>query len=203
MDRKLVLATHNKDKARELQTLCSDFGLHVLTLDDLSPIGEIIEDGETLEENALKKARAVFGATGIPSLADDSGLEVHYLRGEPGIYTARYSGPGASYQSNCKKLLTEMRGVPPRRRGARFRTVLAFIAEGTEETVEGICKGTITEEPLGKNGFGYDPVFLPVGALRTFAEMDPDEKNRISHRGKALELIRPLLSEFFGREAGR
>lgn len=197
MDRKLVLATQNKDKARELQSLTADLGLQVLTLEDFPSIGEIVEDGATLEENALKKAGAVFEATGLPSLADDSGLEVHYLRGDPGVYSSRYAGPGATYQSNCRKLLAEMLGVAPRRRGARFRSVLALVADGTVKTVEGICRGVITEQPRGKNGFGYDPVFEPVGSSLTFAEMDPTEKNRISHRGKALELIRPVLLEFF------
>lgn len=199
MERKLVLATHNTDKARELQKLTADLGLEILTLDAFPLVGEIVEDGLTLEENAMKKAIAVFKATTLPSLADDSGLEVHYLRGAPGVVSARYSGPGATYQSNCRKLLEEMLGVAPRRRGARFRSVLAFVAEGTHRTVEGVCRGSITEGPRGTGGFGYDPVFQPDGAFQTFAEMDAAAKDQASHRGKALRLITPVLTEFFRR----
>jgi XTP/dITP diphosphohydrolase len=197
MERKLVLATRNTDKARELRALTSDLGIDVLTLDAFPGVGEIAETGETLEENALIKARAVFGSTRLPSLADDSGLEVHYLAGEPGVFSSRFAGPGATYESNCRKLLDAMLGVPPRRRKARFRCVLAFKTSDGDQVVEGIVRGTITEEPQGRHGFGYDPVFLPEGSQRTLAEMLPGEKNLISHRARALQMIRPVLEEYF------
>jgi XTP/dITP diphosphohydrolase len=197
MDRKLVLATHNKDKARELVALSSVFNLDVLTLDSFPEIGEIDETGETLEENALIKARAVFRHSGLPSLADDSGLEVYYLGGDPGVISSRYSGQGATYVSNCRKLLDALLGVPPRRRKARFRCVLAFVTKTGEQLVEGVVMGSISEDPRGTHGFGYDPVFLPEGSLRTFAEMSPEEKNILSHRAKALAGIKPILESYF------
>ena len=197
MDRKLVLATQNRDKARELVAMTSGLGIEVLTIDAFPAVGEVEETGETLEENALLKARAVFRVAGVPALADDSGLEVYYLAGAPGVFSSRYSGPGATYESNCRKLLAEMLGVPPRRRKARFRSVLAFVTHEGEQVVEGIVGGTITEERRGTNGFGYDPVFLPDGSALTFAEMSAEEKNRISHRGRALQNIRPVLEGYF------
>ena len=201
MERKLVLATRNKDKVRELEALTVDLNLHIVTLDSFPGIGEITEDGETLEENALIKGGTVFRITGLPSLADDSGIEVYYLNGAPGVFSSRFSGPGATYESNYRKLLGQMVGVPPRRRTAQFRSVLAFVSDGAEETVEGICRGTIAEEPEGKNGFGYDPVFVPEGSHLTFAEMSAAEKNRISHRSRALHNIRPVLERYYRGQA--
>jgi XTP/dITP diphosphohydrolase len=191
--KKLVLATHNKDKAIELKTLLAPSMIEVLTQDAFPAVGEVVEDGETLEENALKKARAVSHSSGLPALADDSGLEIFYLNGAPGLRSARFSGPNATYESNVKLVLDLMKGVPPRRRGARFRCVLAFVMKEIEEIVEGICEGSITESPDGINGFGYDPIFLPKGHKETFASMNPELKNRISHRAMALSRIRPLL----------
>jgi XTP/dITP diphosphohydrolase len=203
MERKLVLATHNKDKARELEALTQGLALDILTLDSFPQVGEIVENGETLEENALIKARTVFNMTGLPSLADDSGLEVYYLNGAPGVFSSRFSGPGATYQSNCRKLLEEMLGVPPRRRYAQFRSVLAFVNNGKAEIVEGVCRGRIAEEPAGSNGFGYDPVFVPDGSEMTFAEMTPAEKNRVSHRSMALQKIRPILEKYLVQGPGQ
>jgi len=197
MERKLVLATQNRDKVRELSALTSDLNLEALTLDAFPQIGEIEETGETLEENALIKAHTVFRSVGLPALADDSGLEVHYLGGAPGVLSSRFSGPGATYEANCRKLLEAMLGVPARRRKARFRCVLAFVTPDAEELVEGMVTGTITEEPRGSHGFGYDPVFLPEGSQHTFAEMLTEEKNRISHRARALLKIRPVLGQYF------
>jgi len=191
---RLVLATRNEDKAAEFRALLGDGVTEVLTMESFPALGEIDEDGTTLEENALKKARTVFKATGLPSLADDSGLEVFYLNGAPGVYSARFSGPGATYESNCRKLLELMRGVPPRRRSARFRCVLAIVTRESEEVVEGVCHGRITESRQGTSGFGYDPVFVPAGHNRAFAEMNPEEKNKISHRALALNRLRPLLT---------
>lgn len=198
MAHKLVLATHNKHKAEEFKALLGDLPVELLTLDGFPGIGEIIEDEDTLEGNAEKKAREVFRATGLPTLADDTGLEVHYLGGEPGVYSSRYSGLNATYESNCKKLLANLRGVPPRRRAARFRCVLQFIApDNIKFRADGIIKGVIIETPRGLNGFGYDPIFLPDGQSKTLAEMSPSEKNSLSHRANAAKAIKPKLIPYF------
>jgi len=189
----LVLATHNSDKAAELVALLGKNTIEVATVDEFPGVGAIVEDGETLEENALKKATTVFGATGLPSLADDSGLEVYYLNMQPGIFSSRYSGPGATYESNCRKLLDALRGVPPRRRSARFRCVLALVAPGVQKTVEGVCEGMILESPRGTKGFGYDPVFQPNGQTQSFAEMSQELKNNLSHRSQALIKMKNFL----------
>jgi XTP/dITP diphosphohydrolase len=196
---RLVLATRNKDKAVELRALLGKNTIEVVTLDEFPNVGEIVEDGATLEENALKKAGTVFRATGLPALADDSGLEVYYLNMEPGVFSSRYSGPGATYESNCRKLLEALRGLPPRRRAARFRCALALVADGIEEIVEGSCDGTILEESRGTNGFGYDSIFRPTGHEETFAEMEPDLKNSLSHRSQALLKMKPFLMDLSGR----
>jgi XTP/dITP diphosphohydrolase len=191
----IVLATHNKDKAAEFQRLLADLDIAVVTLDSFPAVGEIAEDGETLEENALKKAREVHRITALPALADDTGLEVFYLNKAPGVYSARFAGPGATYRDNVKKLLRELLGVPERRRGAQFRCVLALVGWGPREiTVEGISEGTILENPRGENGFGYDPIFQPRGLDQSFAEMDPDMKNSVSHRGRAARKMRDALA---------
>ncbi len=190
----ILIATRNRDKAREFQELLSDLPVAIKTLDNFQHVEEIEEDADSLEGNALKKAREAYRATGVPAIADDTGLEVGYLNGAPGVHSARYAGPRATYTDNCKKLLREMRGVPPRRRGARFRCVIAFV-QGEEEfrLVEGICRGVITEAPRGKNGFGYDPVFLPTRRRATFGEMTPAEKNAVSHRALAIAKLRKML----------
>ena len=196
--RALLVATHNRHKAREIQGIMSDLNIQLLTLDEFPSVGEITENAGTLEGNALKKAREVFCITGVPSIADDTGLEVRYLNDEPGVYSARYAGAGATYADNCKKLLSKLRGVPPRRRHARFRSVLAFVpATSREFLAEGICKGMILESPRGANGFGYDPIFLPDGYQQTFAELDPETKNRISHRGIAFRHMKEILEAHF------
>ncbi|MBI4536033.1 MAG: RdgB/HAM1 family non-canonical purine NTP pyrophosphatase [Ignavibacteriae bacterium] len=197
--KQMVLATHNHHKAEEFRSLLRDLNVEILTLDQFPNVGEIDEDGATIEENALKKAREVFRHTRLPSLADDTGLEVHYLNMVPGVYSSRYAGPNATYADNRKQLLTELTGVPPRRRTARFRCVLAFVApEDVEETVEGTCSGVITENPRGQHGFGYDPIFLPIGYDKTFGEMDAETKNTISHRAVAAQNIKGVLNEYFG-----
>ena len=196
--KQLVIATHNRDKAREITALLFDIGVEVLTLDAFPQIGTIAEDSDTLEGNALLKAAAVHHATGLPSLGDDTGLEVHSLYGEPGVFSSRYSGEHATYAENVAKLIAAMKHFPPRRRGARFRCVLSFVAPGTgPRTVEGVCRGTILEKPRGTGGFGYDPVFLPEGFDMTLAEMDLAVKNSISHRGRAVGKMLPILREFF------
>ncbi len=196
--KQLLLATHNPDKTKEFQSMLGDLGVEVVTLDAFPSIGPIAEDADTLEGNALLKAAAVFEATGLPSLADDTGLEVHYLGGAPGLYSSRYAGEKVTYAENVAKLLKDLRGVPPRRRAARFRAVLTFLAPGQSLiTVEGICPGAIIESPRGRGGFGYDPVFVPTGETRTFAEIGGIDKNKISHRGRAVERMRPILREYY------
>jgi XTP/dITP diphosphohydrolase len=191
---RLLLATRNTDKVKEVRALLTGMSITLLTPADFPGLTETVEDADTLEGNALKKAREAFAATGVPAVADDTGLEVHYLNKAPGVLSSRYSGPGATYAGNCRKLLENMRGVPQRRRAARFRSVVAFVpAQGEEYTVEGICRGTITESPRGVKGFGYDPVFLPEGFRETFGEMDLSLKNTLSHRARAFVAFKELL----------
>jgi XTP/dITP diphosphohydrolase len=195
---KLLLATHNRDKAKEFRPFLGDLGVEVLTLDDFPAIGSIREDADTLEGNALLKADTVVRASGIPSLADDTGLEVHYLNGAPGVFSARFAGEGVSYHENVELLLHTMRGLPARRRGARFRCVLAFAIPGRAPvTEEGVCPGSILETPRGVGGFGYDPVFLPAGEKETFAEMTSARKGQLSHRGLAIAKMIPHLRAYF------
>jgi XTP/dITP diphosphohydrolase len=194
--KQLVLATRNQHKVRELAALLRSLPVRVQTLDDFPHVREVVEDGSTLEENALKKARQVFRESTIPALADDSGLEVHYLNDEPGVFSSRYAGPGATYADNCRKLLERMRGVPPRRRAARFRCVMAFVATGMEKTFEGILEGTIIEVPEGSGGFGYDPIFVPRGQTLTLSQMSLELKNTLSHRAKAIEMMKAELAAY-------
>lgn len=193
--KELVLATRNRFKIEEIRTILKDLHLEILTLEDFPGIPLLKEDGSTFRENALQKARAVHESTKLAALADDSGLEVFYLLGRPGVRSARYAGDGATDESNNDKLLNEMRGVPPRRRKAQFHAVIAFVGEGYQETTEGICEGKLGESGRGTNGFGYDPLFIPEGSDRTYAELTSEEKNRISHRAKALEKMKAVLEK--------
>jgi XTP/dITP diphosphohydrolase len=192
--KQLVLATRNQHKVRELTALLQSLPVRIHTLDDFPHVREVVEDGASLEENALKKARQVFRESTLPSLADDSGLEVHYLNDEPGVYSSRYAGPAATYADNCRKLLERMRGVPPRRRAARFRCVMALVATGIEKTFEGVLEGNIIEIPEGTGGFGYDPIFVPKGQNLTLSQMSLDLKNTLSHRAKAIEKMKIELA---------
>lgn len=182
----LVLATRNKDKIEEMRSALKPFGITLKSTYDFPDLEEVVEDRDTLEGNALKKARYVFQQTGLPSLADDTGLEVAALNGRPGVYSARYAGEKATYQQNVDKLLEELKEVPPAKRKAQFRTVIALVAGDEPKTFEGICRGEITAEERGDGGFGYDPVFRPLDYERTFAELSLQVKNEISHRGKAI-----------------
>lgn len=194
---RIVLATHNRDKIREIHEVLVQLPIAILSLDNFPNMPEIEEDGETLEDNAIKKAVALQRYTGIPSLADDTGLFVDALDGNPGVRSSRYAGEEASYQDNVRKLLTEMQQVSPESRQARFRTVMAF-ADGHEvKLVEGVCKGHIALVPSGDNGFGYDPVFVVAGGNRTLAEMTLAEKNAVSHRGHALRAAKKMLVKVF------
>ena len=191
----LLLATRNRDKAREFREMLRVAGVAIRSLEEYPHIGDTPEDADSLEGNALKKALEVYHQTGLPSIADDTGLEVGYLNDAPGVYSARYAGPNATYSDNCRKLLRNLRGVPLRRRGARFRCAIAFVqSEQQYELVDGVCRGVITEWPRGGNGFGYDPVFLPVGHTQTFGEMSREQKNAISHRSCAIRKLKMLLS---------
>ena len=183
---KLVIATRNANKLREIRSVLGLNESQVKSSFDFPQIPDVIEDKDTLEGNAIKKAMTIASATGCWALADDSGLEVDVLGGAPGVYSARYAGEHCSYMDNCNKLLFELDGQTNRR--ARFRTVLALVnLVGEVRTLEGAMDGVITTSMRGSDGFGYDPVFIPEGYDLTYAELDPDEKNRISHRGRALQ----------------
>ena len=194
---KIVLATHNKDKSAEMSAILCSFPIELLTLDNFPEIGEIIEDGSTLKENALKKARIVHSKTGLYAWADDTGLEVDALGGKPGIYSARYAGEYCSYSDNIHKLLKDMENIPKDMRTAQFKTAIALIGENVELVTEGIVEGMITTKPKGFGGFGYDPVFYVLDKNKTYSEMKMIEKNQISHRGKAMQnMIKLLQSQF-------
>tara|TARA_Y100001935_G_scaffold73878_1_gene61606 strand:- start:14207 stop:14830 length:624 start_codon:yes stop_codon:yes gene_type:complete len=183
---KLVIATHNEDKLKEIQTYLESFSFNVLSLNKYPEIGEIIEDGKTLLDNALIKAREVFDKTGLPTISDDTGLEVDGLDGKPGVYSARYAGEECTYLDNVEKLLIDMKKIPIPNRTAQFKTVMVFKDKNQELIVEGVVKGLISRELKGDNGFGYDPIFFVPELGKTFGEMSAIEKNKISHRGNAL-----------------
>ena len=191
----IVLATRNKKKIEEIRRIIAELPITILSLDNFPDCPETVEDRDTFEGNAVKKAVEVCQCTGKPALADDSGLEVDALNGSPGVYSARYAGgPGGGNDvRNYEKLLAELKDVPDDKRGAQFVCCMALaFPDGTVKTFLGYAKGCISHEPKGKTGFGYDPVFLPKSCKRTFAEMTGEEKDKLSHRGKALE----KLSEF-------
>lgn len=190
----LLLATGNVHKAEELAELLAGSALRLRTLRDFPDLAEAVEDGETLDENARKKAVYYGKAAGLWALGDDSGLEVEALGGRPGVRSARYAGEDAQAPDNNRKLLAELAGVPAPRRGARFRCVLALAGPGGELILEeGAVSGRIAEAPRGAQGFGYDPLFLLPELGRTMAELSSVEKNRISHRGLALARMLPHL----------
>ena len=192
----LVLATRNAGKVRELTALLAPLGFTIRSLADYPQLPEVIEDGATFQENAVKKARAVAEATGCLALADDSGLEVDYLGGAPGVFSARFAGAGHDDRANNEKLLRLLQGVPEEKRTARFRCVVAVaIPDGRVFTAEGVCEGLIATSPRGRGGFGYDPLFYVPGYAKTFAELDPFIKNQISHRGRALTGAWNILAE--------
>ena len=190
---KIVLATHNHDKEIELQHSLQGLGVEICSLSEYPDIGDIEETGTTLLENSLLKAHTVHDRTGLPAIADDTGLEVDALDGAPGVYSARFAGADATYEDNVNKLLSVMEDVPDDMRSARFRTVISFVDEIQELWTEGFIEGRITEDPRGNMGFGYDPVFYVPRLEKTFAELSTDEKNKISHRGIALQKLRKIL----------
>ncbi|MCI0530972.1 MAG: RdgB/HAM1 family non-canonical purine NTP pyrophosphatase [candidate division Zixibacteria bacterium] len=191
---KLVLATRNRDKIREIKQALKGLPVAVSTLPKSK--SRLRETGKTLEENALQKARQVFRQTRLPSLADDSGLEVDFLKGAPGVKSSRFAGKNATYFRNCVKLLERMQSVPVAKRKAKFRCVLALVlSPGEYFLAEGILSGRILDKMQGKMGFGYDPVFYLPARKRTLAQLSLTEKNRISHRGRALAMLRPRLEK--------
>jgi XTP/dITP diphosphohydrolase len=206
MIRELVLATRNRHKVIELVALLGDLGMTIRTLDEFPDAPDVVEDGDTCEANAVKKARAIAEFTGFPAVADDTGLEVDALGGRPGVYAARYAGEDATYEDNCRKLLREMTGVPRERRTARFLTVAAIaLPSGGIRVAQGTLDGVIAEEASGTLGFGYDPVFLIPELGKTLAQLPADQKNTISHRAKAFAQAKDLLREmaFEVLESGR
>lgn len=193
---KIVVATANSHKAAEFAAMLALPGLEFVPLSDFPAAGPVEEDGLTLEENALKKARSAAAATGLRALADDTGLEVEALGGAPGVYSARYAGEARSYADNNAKLLRALHGIPPEARRAAFRCVIALCwPDGAAVTAEGRIAGRVLEAPRGADGFGYDPLFLPDGSLASFAELSAEEKNSISHRRAAVRNILPALEK--------
>ena len=190
---KIVLATHNHDKEIELQHSLRGLDVDICSLSEYPDIGEIEETGTTLLENSLLKAHTVHDRTGLPTIADDTGLEIDALDGAPGVYSARFAGLNATYEDNVNKLLSVMENVPDDMRSARFRTVISFVDEIQELWTEGLIQGRITKTRRGNMGFGYDPVFYVPRLDKTFAELSTDEKNKISHRGIALQKLRKIL----------
>ncbi len=199
---KVLIATKNRGKAAEFGRMFQELGHEAVSLLEVAELPSVVEDGATFQENAVKKAVEYSRATGMVALADDSGLEVDYLHGQPGVHSARYAGPDATDEENNRRLLEALKGVPWEERGARFRCVLALASpDGRVVTAEGVCEGVITQEPQGEGGFGYDPIFFVPSLGRTMAQLSPQEKNSISHRGMALKRLRPLIPEFLGQGA--
>jgi len=195
---RVLVATMNQGKLREYERLLAEVpGLELETMASLSEPVDMVEDRDTFVGNALQKASGVAVVAGIPCLSDDSGLEVDALGGRPGVFSARYSGEGASDERNNEKLLDELREVPDEQRTARFQCAIAVVdAAGRElALVEGACEGRINREPTGDHGFGYDPLFVPDGYTQTMAELGPEIKNEISHRAKAATKLVPLLRQ--------
>lgn len=191
---RLVLATNNQDKIREIKQLLDELPITIMTAEDFLDFPDPEETGTTLEANAILKARAISEFCDMPALADDSGLEVDFLNGAPGVYSSRYAGEDVTYQDNNERLLRELAGVPTDQRTARFRCVIAIAWNQDDvETVAGAAEGVIAEDIAGREGFGYDPVFIYPPSGKRFSEMTLEEKNKISHRGLALKAALNLI----------
>lgn len=194
MAHEFVIATRNKKKLEEIKRILEGIPLKLYTLTDFPDCPEVEEDADTFEGNAIKKTVAVAAFTKKSAIADDSGLEVYALNGAPGVFSARYSGEGADDRKNLVKLLSEMEEVEDEKRGARFVCCIALgFPDGRVEVFEGYVEGKIGRQPTGFNGFGYDPVFYPEGYDTTFAEISAEEKDKLSHRGRALRKLREYL----------
>lgn len=190
----LIFATNNQHKVDEIKSI-PEINYNIISLKEAGINIDIPEPYDTLEENASEKSRVIYKLTGKDCFSEDTGLEVEALNGEPGVKSARYAGEGRAFEKNIEKLLANLHGIE--NRNARFRAVLSLILNGTEYKFEGICKGTILAYTKGEGGFGYDPIFLPSGAEKTFAEMNMEEKNRYSHRKKAMD----KLVDFFNNSS--
>lgn len=197
MSSRLILATRNQGKILELRRILdqlSDGAIELVSVDQYPDIPDVDETGLTFEENSLLKARAICKATGLPSLADDSGLCVDALGGAPGIFSARYAGTHGDDEANLNKVLEQLKNVTDENRRAHFTCVTALVMpDGQEVTEEGLFHGHITHAPMGENGFGYDPIFIPTGSTVTSAQMSAEEKDLVSHRGKSLRAIAPQV----------
>lgn len=193
----IVAASRNKHKIEEIEAITKKFGMSIISRDDAGvPKVEIEEDGETFEENSYKKAYEIMKMCGKTTIADDSGLMVDYLGGAPGVYSARFAGEDGNDAKNNEKLLTLLKDVPYKERRAKFVSVITMVyPDGESIVARGECHGHIIDAPAGENGFGYDPLFVPDGFQRTFAQLSPEEKNEISHRAKALVVLEELLNE--------
>ena len=192
---KIIIATNNQGKVREFKAMLTPLGYEPVSLKDAGIVAEVVEDGETFEENAHKKARAIYELCGCPVIADDSGLQVDFLDGAPGIFSARYAGEDATDKERCLKILSELEGVDEGMRSARFMCALyCIIDEEKEFSVTGTLEGFIGTEMRGENGFGYDPIFM-VDEERSLAEMSAEEKNGISHRAAALKQLTDILRD--------
>ncbi len=191
-----IIASNNKNKAAELDRILNPLGIKAVTAREAGvDLGDVEETGSTFAENALIKAKAAFEKTGVPCVADDSGLAVDALNGEPGVYSARYAGENATDEDRINRLLKNLEGVPEEKRTAHFVcSVCCIIDNDTVITAEGTCDGTIAKEPVGNDGFGYDPVFITDGN-KSFAQLTPDEKDAVSHRGRALRQLYSKLSK--------
>ena len=199
---RLLLATNNQGKAREYARLLEGIPFTLVTPAEIGIHANVEETGETFEENAILKATTLTAASGLPSLADDSGLEVYALNGDPGVRSARWAGPRATDAQKVSYLLKQMKNVPEGMRQARFRCVIAIaLPGGRVQLTDGECEGEITLESRGKEGFGYDPVFFIPVLNRTMAELPPDVKNKISHRARAAEKARALLEQLAEEQA--
>ncbi len=195
--REIIIATHNPGKLREMQALLAPLGFKILSLKDFPDAPNVLEDGATFAENAAKKAKAVARMTARPAIADDSGLVVKALGGRPGVFTSRFAGERTSDRDKCKRLLEEMAGIPEEEREAAFVCAIAAAhPRGEAEIVEGECRGRITSSPRGENGFGFDPVFFIPELGKTLAEIEPEVKNQVSHRGRALRKLIQILPQF-------
>ena len=193
---KIVFATANEGKVKEIKEILKDFPIEVASMKDMGITADIEENGSTFEENSLIKARTLVKLTGLPALADDSGLEVDYLNGEPGIYSARYLGRDTDYDYKNNYIINKLSDAKDKERSARFVCVISLVLPDGREFVErGVVEGLIGYEQKGENGFGYDPIFYLPEYGKTSAELSPDEKNKISHRGKALSAMKKLIMD--------
>ena len=193
----IIAASRNQKKIREMEAITKEFGMKIVSRDEAGlPTTEIEEDGETFEANSYKKAYEIMKMSGSPTIADDSGLEVDWLGGAPGVYSARFAGDACDDQANNRKLLDMMKDVPPEKRTARFVSVITMVfPDGKTLVARGETEGTLLTEERGTGGFGYDPLFVPAGMTQTYSQLTPEAKNQISHRGKALRILKELLKQ--------